>query len=187
MLYNDSEMEEKQLYLTGFRNNYTPKGSNRHMISLPSDMLILGGVALVLLLILSFSLGVERGKKIASVIPIAKEKNIERLEDTIKASPEKLVEEQKKDVVQSSTTPSKKEIKASEEKIGYKIQVATFYKENTASKAAKSLQKQGYPASVVKKGKFVVIYVGDFDNKAKAKQILQSLRKQYKDCILRRL
>ena len=185
-------MDDKQLYLSGFKGDQRPlKGGNRHRINLPLDMLILASVALVLLLILSFSLGVERGKRIASVIPIEKESKLEKVEDIIRDLPVEELGGQKEKVLQITPPPSESVQEAAAEKttdqIHYKIQVATFYKENTANKAVKSLQEEGYPASIAKKGKFVVVYVGNFDNKAKAKEILQSLKKKYKDCILRRL
>ncbi|MBD3264998.1 MAG: hypothetical protein GF375_07835, partial [Candidatus Omnitrophica bacterium] len=55
------------------------------------------------------------------------------------------------------------------------------------NKEADRLKDMGYPASVERKGKYAVVYVGNFDNKKRAKEYLQSLRKTYKDCILRRL
>jgi cell division protein FtsN len=180
-------MEGQQLYLSGFRNQ-PPQGPNRHRISLPVDMLILVSVALVLLLILSFSLGVERGKRLTSNMAVIKESDV-ALDDilTDRLAQEEGVEQKQVIEKPKEAVTDKKAEERKEEKIRYKIQVASFYKENIANKAAEDLQKQGYQAFVDKKGKFMVVYVGNFEDETKAKQALQALRKQFKDCILRRL
>ena len=182
-------MEEKQLYLSGFHKDNEPKVNSRHMFILPLDKLILLSVALVLLFILSFSIGVERGKKIASIDLKISKTDINGIEDISQALPPAKIEikkvqesvELKEQAIQEAAKPEEKDIKR------YNIQVASFYKEITANRAVKQLEAEGYPAFISKKGKFVVVYVGEFDNESKAKKILQSLKKQYKDCILRRL
>jgi len=49
----------------------------------------------------------------------------------------------------------------------------------------KSLESNGYPVTVMKKGDYVVIYVGGFENKGEAKTNFINLKKKYKDCIFK--
>lgn len=69
----------------------------------------------------------------------------------------------------------------------YIIQVASYLKEGMANNEVKKLENSGYPAFVSKKGKFIVIFVGEFNDKQKAEEKMRSLKKKYNDCILRRL
>lgn len=59
-------MKEKQLSLFTIEKT-SASNKNRYKLILPLDALFLGAALAILLLILSFSLGVEQGKKIASV------------------------------------------------------------------------------------------------------------------------
>ena len=58
-------MKDKQLYLFGF-NKDENKDSGRQKVVLPLDGIVLFVIIAVLIFTLSFSLGVEKGKKIAS-------------------------------------------------------------------------------------------------------------------------
>lgn len=69
----------------------------------------------------------------------------------------------------------------------YRIQVASFRKENSANIEARRLKKNGYPVSVMKKGDYVVVYVGSFEDEKEAKNNFKALKEKYTDCILRRL
>jgi len=172
--------KEEQFYLFGLQKD--KKDLIRYRIVLPLDVFILCGVIGVLLLIFSFSLGTEKGKKNAFTEFRLNERKIAKNTKLTESQP--LKKEEKKDTEQLKKFPDSKEI---EKEKRYKIQVASFFKEKTASREANELRKIGFPVSVAKKGKYVVIYVGGFDDEVEAKNNLQTLKQRYKDCILRRL
>ncbi len=211
-------MNDKQLYLSGLKKN-TQKEDKKLVLLLSLDKIILSSVVIVLLLTLTFSIGVEKGKKITS----GNNKDIdgnyinqtsktiseinEDLDINIKNKPyslddnsflkeiadntpikTKLSNEQNESIaVQSKTEISLNIAKKDINKVSYSIQVASFLKENSARQEADELKKQGYPVSLIKKGKYVVVYVGNFKNEIDAKNRMNLLKKKYKDCILRRL
>jgi cell division septation protein DedD len=69
----------------------------------------------------------------------------------------------------------------------YSIQIASYNKESFAQSEAKVLQAKGFPAFVLNKTGYVVLYAGPFRTKPEADKNMGLLKKTYKDCILRRL
>ncbi len=163
-------MRGKQLYLFGFHKN-SDKASGRPKVILPLDTLILLGVIIILLFTLLFSLGVERGKKVV-LRSKDKEENLSK-PDIIK------------DSVTAVSAPQKAADKEKDTEKTYHVQVASFHKENSARKEAESLENDGYPVVITRKGDYVVIYVGGFKNKNEAKNNFENLQKRYKDCFLK--
>lgn len=69
----------------------------------------------------------------------------------------------------------------------YTIQVASFRTSKLANKEAGILRKKGFSSNVSVKGKYSVVYVGNFTNKKVAASTLSRLKKKYSDCFIRRL
>jgi len=176
-------MKGKQLYLFGLKQN-NEKTPEKQRLKLPLDVLTIAGVVFALSLIISFSLGVEKGKNISSGTRLLKQEKL--LQNLDVASEKQLAQPDGKEEESSLEGNSDRtEIVKNQQK--YKIQVASFHKENTARKEAEQLQEKGYPTLITKKGKYVVIYVGEFDDEGEAKSNFELLQEKYKDCILRRL
>ncbi|MCF7907683.1 MAG: SPOR domain-containing protein [Candidatus Omnitrophica bacterium] len=176
-------MRGKQLYLFGLKSD-SSNTPPQQKIKLPLDILTIASVVFVLSLIISFSLGVEKGKKIASSkIAIEPQERLPRLDVAVDKQSVEPDSSKQDSLVEEKIVPN--EIVKNKQK--YNIQVASFYKENTARKEAEQLKENGYPTSVSRKGKYVVIYVGDFDDEGEAKSNFELLQKRYKDCILRQL
>lgn len=185
-------MKEKQLNLFGIESDKR-YGKKRPTLILPLDTLILLGIVVFLLLILSFSLGVEKGRKTA-YRNLEKEKQLLKESQfqtaDVKNSPKQTAVETKDSEVQKTEKEPKQTIIEKEESWDdnkYLIQVATYLTEKTAKQEAEKLQNKGYPVVITKKGKFVVIFVGGFKDKEKAKENMKSLKEKYKDCFIRRL
>lgn len=239
-------MRDKQLNLFGIDDNNSDM-KKRYTIILPLDTIILLSIVVLLLLTLAFSLGVERGRKIAlrnlekkeklllerdsiiakdtftpesynqQVKPIEPKLEEQTIEETTPILPEKkeAVKKEDKNSKDSVKAKEKKEqpvvTKNNEEKTakkeidkkqskdkpvveknstnteGYIIQIASYNSEEAASIAAEVLKKKGYQVSLSKKGKFVVLYVGPFNNKNEADKSLKTLKDRYKDSFIRRL
>ncbi|MFH1397470.1 MAG: SPOR domain-containing protein [Candidatus Omnitrophota bacterium] len=71
----------------------------------------------------------------------------------------------------------------------YTVQVASYKNNITAQKEAQRLRKSGLESLVLAKGKYSVVCIGSFTEKNKAQEVLLKLKtkKQYQDCLLRRL
>lgn len=130
-------------------------------------------IIFIISLLITYSIGIEKGKKIMQA---------ERKENLISAeykepkliTPEEIREiESKKDEIQ--------EVK------GYIIQVATYRKIPHAEKEVKNLKKKGYQSFTKKIGDFIVVYVGNFQSKDEAKIYLKRLKNYYSDCFIRKL
>jgi len=197
-------MKNNQLYLFGAQND--KKTFARKYLTLPLDTLIMAAVMIMLLLTIAFSLGVEKGRKITSINNVRPredrgmiiESRLDQMDNTIPAAipitaqtpmiakkpaqteamtglPQQPRAEQYTQTIPAAVTDSNK----------YVIQVASFAKENIAQEEAKRLENKGYSAVVAKKGKFTVVFVGNFADKNKAQENMQTLRKQFKDCFVR--
>ncbi|MBU1112615.1 MAG: SPOR domain-containing protein [Candidatus Omnitrophica bacterium] len=176
-------MEDRQLYLFGLKTN-PGETSKKQRVGLPLDILIIVGVVFSLSLIVAFSLGVEKGKKIAlrklNPDTVVAEQSSEEVKIDFEKKPEVT---SPKLPVKASDTP----VETVSDKQKYNIQVASFQQETAARREVEQLKEKGYPTSTSKKGKYIVIYVGEFDDKEKAKSNLEHLKKRYKDCFLRQL
>jgi len=173
-------MRGKQLYLFNHHRD-NEKGSSRPKVILPLDTLILLGVITILLFTISFSLGVEKGKRITRKIEgikkeianpgiqnqnttTTKNKSINKKAEAIQRPKEKVVEDRKR----------------------YHVQVASFKKENSAQAEVERLEENGYPVRIMKKGDYVVIYVGGFESEREARSSFNDLKKRYRDCIFKK-
>lgn len=169
-------MRGRQLYLFSHRKD-NEKGSGRPKVILPLDTLILLGVITILLFTISFSMGVERGKNIAHGV---------KEETTSPAQSQDTVTTKNKGINKDVEANQRSKEEVEEEKERYHVQVASFRKENSASKEVERLENNGYPVVVMKKGDYVVIYVGGFKSEGEARSNLKDLKKRYKDCIFKK-
>lgn len=198
-----------------FRNfdNKMEISQRRSIIHLPLDTFIMLSIVVVLLLILTFSLGVEKGKKFY-LLAHKEEKTLKTVEmesrlpvidvqnstdSTLKTNITTLKIEKPMMVktngmiVQGKTlrikdTPVKIiSTKPSEIREKYVIQLVSYRKREKALEESKRLKASGYPILLLDKGEYVVIFVGAFVDKNEAQNKFTALKKQYKDCFIRRL
>ncbi|MBU2102855.1 MAG: SPOR domain-containing protein [Candidatus Omnitrophota bacterium] len=213
-------MDEKQLHLFGVDEGKNTK--KRYTVILPLDTLILLLIVAVLLFTLSFSLGVERGRKIVYLNADDKVKNVSLDEaltngtvmalafknstvatalstpasggvgevvvpvDQKPAETISVVKIEKKETAKSGNV--KRGIpRASARGARYVIQVASYSGEDSANREARKLANKGYPVYVEKKGKYVVVFVGDFQSKQEAQRNAKLLGQTYGPCVVRTL
>jgi cell division protein FtsN len=181
-------MKGKQFYLFGPQMN-SKEGIAKYLAILTQGKVILSLISLTIVITIIFSLGVERGKRIALRDLETKEKTEARVKIPSESpdigrlpQTESVIEPEVQEPLDLDAQDAK-----DEEKERFRIQVASFHKENTAHKEARRLEENGYPVLVLQKGKFMVVYVGTFETKSEAENNFQSLKQRYKDCILRRL
>lgn len=179
-------MKPRQLNLFGAKTNKENK-LPREGIIVPVDTAVLLIVVIILLFVIAFSWGMERGRRL-TLGALAKEAGSQK-ENTkteapktqkIRETEEKKEEENSKDLEEKRSNPTTK----TTDRL-YRIQVASFYKLSSANQEAKELKDKGYSVKIGKKGKYSVVYVGNFNNKKEAEKNLKKLKKTYQDCMLR--
>lgn len=200
-------MKGKQLHF--FESEEDRNINKRHTITLPLDTLIMLSIVMLLLLTIVLFIGIERGRKIAC--PVS-EKNIvaKTTEMPAASGAEPAIQEQLNPVVSkpqaammadSNIAVKAQDLKTKETTMAvaeiqkpvivkngkYLIQVASFAKESMAREEVKILEKSGFQASIAQKGKYTVILVGNFNDIQEAQKNVETLKKKYKDCFIRRL
>jgi hypothetical protein len=147
--------------------------------------------------LVSFALGIEKGKKIATLKPADNRFDTAKKIDDLAI--EKLVKIQPvlpanpvttKEVAGSIdlTKPTLSgQLKASIPIGSYTIQVASYRTKGAAEKEGQFLRKKGFSPLVLYKGNFSIVCVGNFTNKKEAESFLSKLKGQYRDCYIRRL
>lgn len=147
-------------------------------------------IGIITVSIISFGLGVEKGKRVAS------DKFNPRLDMAEKPSlpPVAPAEQPKPQLTRETVALPEGSVEAKEksapqflEQQGYVIQLASYQQRNLADKEAEELKKKGFSPIILKKGVFTVLYVGNFPSKESASAKLSELRKRYTDCYVRRL
>jgi hypothetical protein len=159
------------------------KPKRRYFI-VPLDTFILSLAIIVLLIIASFSLGVEKGKRLTAS-SYSPRKSADQALVSNKSKPEIV---KKSTVALSKAEKLEKEKKAEDTIAGkYVIQVATYKNENIAKREKRLLEKKGLPAIISQRGNYLVIFVGKYSTKKEAESKLKSLKERYRDCFVRRL
>ncbi|HOX54602.1 MAG: SPOR domain-containing protein [Candidatus Omnitrophica bacterium] len=157
------------------------------LVYLNIEQAIMISVIVLMAIILSFSLGVEKGKKANNVLN-NRNTIVSEVQLTPKVEVREVPQEAKKaQEVLQKVTPQDKEIKQTSEADKYTIQVASFKKRSSVDEEAKSLQKKGYEIVILPKGNYIVLCVGRFSKREDANSYLGELRKKYKDCLIREL
>lgn len=145
----------------------------------------------VMINIISFSAGTERGRKHS--VPDQKE--------AIAISSQPFSQEDKKikegstvqELNPSASAKEEKIVKATKEESAaaknpaYTIQVATFKNRDLAEKEQQRIGKKGYSAIVVVGEKYFYVRIGEFSNKSDAEKMQSKLKQIYKDCFIKKL
>lgn len=156
----------------------------KHLRNYERIILMIIGIAVTA--IISFSFGVEKGKKISLL------QNNSRFDIGIQERQVLPQQEIKKDAL--VTIQPRGNIKIDEalkpppqEKTAFTVQLASYKTKSYAEKEAQALKKKGLIPLILTKGKYVVLCVGSFTNKENAQSLLTQLEKKYNDCRIRRL
>ena len=171
-------------------------------LTLSFENIIVLCIIFVMVLVLFFSFGVERGKRIALLPSVTDEADIIQTvkKDAVKQPVQTVPRvEMEKRVVFPVDNPG--EIfeegepafrppleKTEEQEKLFTIQVASFRLEKNAEREADRLRNTGHDDTfVVPKGNHSIVCVGKFMQKNEAKKFSGKLKKRYNDCLIRRL
>lgn len=144
------------------------------------EKVILLIIAILVTGIVSFSFGVERGKR---VVLSAKIKPIEIVK--VESASPPVVPEVPQVMVKKE--PLLKVAPAEAVKGTFTIQVASFKTKGNAVKEAEAFKKKGLVTQIINKGNYSILCVGNFPNKETAQPLLSELSRRYKSCYIRRL
>jgi hypothetical protein len=138
------------------------------------EKMILVIIGMATISIISYSLGVERGKNhIAAKTIIPMPVKIPNISDSLPRAIEKQnnIEQQK----------------IKEDIWGFTIQLASYRTKTYAQKEADELKKKGFSPIIFTKGDYIVLCVGSFNNKESAQSMLSQFKNRYQGCYIRRL
>jgi hypothetical protein len=168
-------------------------------ISLSLENLVIFTIVAIMVVIFSFSLGIERGKGVALMVPaaaVADKKEAPVASST--SGPELKADTQKtksiialpKAVAKGKTTiavpvvTAVKPVKAG----AYTLQVASYKGLKSAQREADKLKQKGFNnVYVLPKGTYTVVCVGNFQNKEDASDVKRQLNNRYQGSVVRRL
>ncbi len=136
---------------------------NRLYLRISPENAVFAAIIIIMCIIVSFALGVERGKSLAPSVIIAPEKKIEP-----KREPE--------------IKPPSIEVP---EGI-YTIQLISYKKKAPAEKEKRKLTKKGIEAFIIASGEWFQVCAGSYTDTKKAGKALDEFSKKYKGCFIRK-
>jgi cell division septation protein DedD len=179
-------------------------------ITLSGENIIVLTVFTFLAIIVSFSVGVEKGKreivrgeslaqqKVVTNTPVAPKPAVtqrslgdSRFQKVTVSQTQEMPAQVSNTIVAKNSVPvpSSKVVPPTQEALGnfYTVQVASFKKQEFADQEAQGLKKKGYETFVVAKGQHLILCAGRFSDQSAAKVFSGKLKSKYKDCLVRRL
>ena len=185
--------------LTKPKKNRAQKGEPiakqyRLALNISYEQLVFSVITLIMVMVLIFSLGVGRGRRLAALnspkrveaAPAAAEESWPEIEPKIQVSSQPEAQPRK-----PITGPPAEPMPQPAEPIRgpskpYTIQVATYSSKPNAKKELEKLRRRGLDSFIISgNGKYEVC-VGEYVNKDNAAESIKRLKKDYKDCFLRR-
>lgn len=166
-------------------------------LTLSVENIIVLCIAFVMVLVLFYSFGVEKGKRIvraSAAVPALEEAAIPHpaVEQPALTAAEPLKKTEAPQETKTSIRPQTREVEIPppQEIVpsgAFTIQVASFKTQENANKEALRLKQKGYEIFILSKGKHSIVCVGKFPRHDEAKGFLNKLKGRYNDCLVRRL
>ncbi len=180
---------EKKHKKTSFRKRLFPVNKSL-AVSISYDALIVVIITLLMINLVSFVCGIERGKNLTKInnnksdLKLrAKAKSLKKTivpKNNTRKGQTQIIPEQKIKVGQNNPPNSATRDKK------YTIQLVTYSKEGLAKIEVDRLKANGFKSFLLKKGKYFVVYSGIYNTRKGALKKVNHLKKRYKDCLVRR-
>ena len=183
------DVKSNYSYLSNLKDDTRSEPASINVIFSHQSVIVIF-ICVIMSLIASFALGVEKGKLIArnsvavekaaeptavvtAVLTTEKIQTAENVKPLVPAQPIQPI------VVARETvkTPTG----------GFTIQVASVTAETSAKGLADSLIKKGVAAFTKQSGKYTIVLAGNFAKKEDAQVRLRELKKTYADCFIRKI
>ena len=178
-------MDEKRQVQKELFDEFTPAQKRRQsrnafhskpkkIFTLSYEHLVLVLIGVIMIAVIAFSLGVEKGKRTVK-------QNGYDISVSVKELNEKEPLKSTQQVETATEIPKPRFLQR------YTIQVVSFAKKEIADKEALKLTAQGFDAFVLKKGKYSILCIGRFASRDQAGKEQKLLRKKYNDCLIRKI
>ena len=203
-------------YLSGIKSDASPETAPINVIFSHQSIIIVF-IGIIMLLVASFTLGVEKGKLVsremdrpekATVSPVAQVNpssaaSIPALASTAtesKAAPATsknpapvltpvVVASSPALITETTKDETQKTEVATEKPItgSYAIQVATVKGQNSAKRLAENLTKKGWKSFTKSSGEYIIVLAGNFSKREDAQSGVKELKKTYSDCFIKKI
>lgn len=173
--------KEKDLFgeLPRHKRQLSPFHPGRLTFTLSYENIAFCGIALVIAFVVSFALGVEKGRRSAVlVLPSVNE-----------------IQQKPLNEIQSKIRPSVQDSKSISEVAkmpspaiseNYTIQLVTYTSANMARQIGEELKAKGYSPFVIVSGKYYQVCNGSYVSRSEAEKNLPVFKKTYKDSFVRK-
>jgi len=173
-------------YLADIKKD-TRSDSSSFTVALPQQSVVILVLCVVLLLVASFTLGVERGKLISRNSVPAPAAPWDKISVPAPKSGESPKEKAALKQPEAAPTPAAAAKIEAPAAGSYVIQVASLKTEQAASQLAETLTEEGWPSFTKTSGNYVVVLAGRFSKKEEAQSRISELRKTYTDCFIKKI
>lgn len=179
-----NQVREKKSRKSRLLDEYSKQRFLPH-IRIPVEFIVIIAIGTLVLLIISYAVGIERGKRLSD---IKYEK--EQVEELVPIERRVVDKEVRGSMTKSSgileTIENPKDISPSR-KSGYIIQLASFKNEGSARAEIKKLKKKGVKGRLTKSGEWYLVYATGYRKISDAKKARQELIADYEDCYIRKV
>jgi hypothetical protein len=177
-----------------------PNIEGKFLFTLPFERTVFLAIGFLMLLVLTYALGVERGKTIAfttggivekqivsvKALPVIQAQKTSQFMSTAPIAKDRVLLSQKAIAMTLSSLPVTKSVTDAAKKeapISCVIIAVTFSKQQSANEEAGILRSEGFNASVVYDKPYYQVCVGPYPDKSAASTLsdLKKIRKKYKD------
>jgi septal ring-binding cell division protein DamX len=139
-------------------------------IAISIEHAVFAGIAIILAIVIFFSLGVERGKQLGKIKAATRTRRLPQASAPVSG-------------------PGGGRDAHSHERRGesgaYTVQIVTYKNESAANRKIVALKKEGLRAFIIPKKGLFQVCVGTYGTSREAVGALKKLRSQYKDCFVR--
>jgi len=168
------------------------------IFSLSLDNVIVGMIGLLMLNLLFFVFGIERGKYLVKNVADnvnyrcelkSKGKQLagykQKIKEVITAKTAAQNEDKPTKSASAAAPKAGKKVCKQKKSKQYTIQLASYVSNRYAKKEAKNLKDKGIKSFVLKKGAYFVVYSDIYNDRKTALYKLDFFKKRYKDCFVK--
>ena len=150
-------------------------------VSLSAERMVFVSIGIIMLLVVSFALGVEKGKTISA----AKETTAVPVQAVQQRTAATNVTVQRTAVTNTTVRPVVQVKSAADNGKPYMVVAASYLKEPSAIQEVNRLKGNGLEAFVYRSGPYYLVCVGSFTNRESAQKILNKVRQTHRDAYVR--
>jgi len=196
-----NQVREKKSRKSRLLDKYSKQRFLPH-VRIPVEFIVIIAIGALVLLIISYAVGIERGKKLSGIkyekeqvetlVPIERkvvDKEVRGSTTKSSGISETIEIPEERKVKEKAVRSKKEEAKdiSPFKKSGYIIQLASFKNEGSARAEINKLKKKGVKGRLTKSGEWYLVYATGYRTISDAKKARQELIADYEDCYIRKV